>query len=246
MNIRNYIDDVNSYHRKVIDKNNTTKQKIEEIFAAVHSVDASYGTTFNNLETNLSELNRFVKELSEIVEPGKGRFDGQYISTTLEPVIKDISAANVQTIRDSFVQTIGGEPVYDEEQILDYIKKNPGQMTSDEKEALLGVICELQDTVAFYEYAAMVGSDNMSAAFLNRASWVSETEKFSSFSAASAHYNDLYVNILEGCIEQSKDKNTFAAALLEVSNGKSTLDVLGVECSENVSKILRKGFLITV
>ena len=50
LDIRKYIDNVNTYHKKVIDKNNTTEKKIEKIFSAVKSVDRTYGDIFNNIE----------------------------------------------------------------------------------------------------------------------------------------------------------------------------------------------------
>lgn len=243
LNIRHYLNDVNTYHKKVIDKNNATEQKITEIFEAVRGVDASYSTTLGNITSNLAEWRRFIDTLSDIVEPGKGRFNSQYISGKLNEVLTDISAANVQRIRDTLVQQVNGEPLFDQDLLLEYVKKSPGQMTDDEKQAVLGVIEELQETVAFYESAATLGNDQLGAAFWNRAAWVSDTNKFASFSAVSAHYNEMYVNILEACLEQSEDSNTFAAALLKISNGEDALTVLGLDCSENVSKIFGSSSL---
>ncbi len=48
LNIRNYLNNVNEYHKKVIDKNNATKSSINTIFNKVKSVDASYKDTFFN------------------------------------------------------------------------------------------------------------------------------------------------------------------------------------------------------
>jgi len=237
LNIRHYIDNVNVYHKKVIDKNNASEQTVNQIFETVHSVDASYGRTFGNIAENLSEWLRFVDTLAEIVEPGKGRFNGEYISTRLNAVLKDVSKANIQRVRDLLVQDVAGEPQFDEELLLKYIKNLPSQMTDDEKQAVLDVIAELKDTVAFYESACSLGDDAIGAAFWNRASWISETTKYNSFSAVSAHYNDLYVRLLEGCLEQGEDSNTFAAALLKIGNGEDALSILGIDCSEDVSKI---------
>ena len=41
LNIKNYINNVNAYHKKVIDKNNTTKETVISIFDEVKSVDYS-------------------------------------------------------------------------------------------------------------------------------------------------------------------------------------------------------------
>ena len=39
LNVKRYIDDINAYHKKVIDKNNTTLSDIERIFNAAYAVD---------------------------------------------------------------------------------------------------------------------------------------------------------------------------------------------------------------
>ena len=66
---------------------------------------------------------------------------------------------------------------------------------------------------------------------------MSETNKFASFSAVSAYYNDIYVNLLDAMMEQTEDSNTFAAALLKICNGENALSILGVDCYADVSKI---------
>lgn len=243
LNIRNYINNVNAYHKKVIDKNNATEKTINKIFEAVRGQDGAYATTLGNVRNSLEQWLRFVDTMANIVEPGKGRFNGNYLKSAFNPILKDIAKANIQQIKDTLMQNVSGEPVFDEELLLDYIKKNPAQMTDDEKKAVLEVIAELKDTVAFFETAWSVGNNNLGADFWNRAHWVSDTVKFDSFSAISAHYNDLYVSILEGALEQSEDSNTFAASLLKICNGEDALSLLGIDCSEDISKIFGSASL---
>lgn len=237
LGIKNYINNVNAYHKKVIDKNNATEQTINKIFTAVRGVDSTYGVTFGNIHTNLSQWLRYIDQLAEIVEPGKGRFNGQYMKSALDGVLKDISDSNVQRVKDRLVQDINGRLIFDEDLLLEYIKKNPAEMTDDEQAAVLAVIEQLQDTVAFYESAATLGDDELGADFWNRASWISDTEEFDSFSAISAHYNELYVSILDGILEQGEDSNTFAAAIIKFSNGETDFTILGLDASTTVGKI---------
>lgn len=243
LDIRHYITNVNSYHKKVIDKNNTTAETINKIFETVRGVDSSYGGTLGSVTSSLAQWLRFIDTLAEIVTPGNGCFNGQYISGALNSVLEDISEANIQRVKDQLMQNICGEPVFDEELLLEYIKKNPAEMTDDEMQALLDVIGELKDNVAFYESAWSVGDDELGADFWNRAGWVSDSTKYSSFSAVSAHYNELYVSILDACLEQNKDSNTFGAALVKISNGENALNILGVDYSDDVSKIFGTGSL---
>lgn len=237
LGIKNYINNVNAYHKKVIDKNNATEQTINKIFTAVRGVDSTYGVTFGNIHTNLSHWLRYIDQLAEIVEPGKGRFNGQYIKSALDGVLKDISDSNVQRVKDRLVQDINGQLIFDEDLLLEYIKKNPAEMTDDEQAAVLAVIAQLEETVAFYESAATWGGDELGADFWNRASWISDTEEFDSFSAISAHYNELYVSILDGIIEQGEDSNTFGGAIFKFSNGDTDFTILGLDASTTVGKI---------
>lgn len=46
LDLRNYINNVNSYHKKVIDKNNATKESINTIFSKVESLDTAYRGIF--------------------------------------------------------------------------------------------------------------------------------------------------------------------------------------------------------
>lgn len=237
LGIKNYINNVNAYHKKVIDKNNATEQTINKIFTAVRGVDSTYGVTFGNIHTNLSHWLRYIDQLAEIVEPGKGRFNGQYIKSALDGVLKDISDSDVQRVKDRLVQDINGQLIFDEDLLLEYIKKNPAEMTDDEQAAVLAVIAQLEETVAFYESAATWGGDELGADFWNRASWISDTEEFDSFSAISAHYNELYVSILDGIIEQGEDSNTFGGAIFKFSNGDTDFTILGLDASTTVGKI---------
>lgn len=237
LDVRYYINNVNSYHKKVIDKNNTTAQKINEIFTAVRNVDASYSQIFSNIHASLQQLLTYIGQLAEVVTPGHGRFNGEYMASVLKGTLDNLSLTNVQRIKDTLVQVIGGEEVFDEDLILEYLKKNPAEMTDDEMAAVVDTIARLKDTVAFYESAASVGDDELGADFWNRASWASETTKYDGFSAVSAHYNQLYVSILDGMLEQGEDSNTFAAALLKFSNGEAALTIAGLDCSETVGKL---------
>lgn len=96
LNIRNYINDINKYHKKVIDQNNATSDTINTIFEEVHKVDAVYGTKFEGIRSSLEQWLQFIVSLTEIVEPGKGNFNGEYVGGILDTVLKDIPKVNIQ------------------------------------------------------------------------------------------------------------------------------------------------------
>ena len=237
LDVRQYINNLNSYHKKVIDKNNATAKTIEKIFAEVRGVDASYANTLGSTANTLAQLKRYVEQMTQIVAPGKGNFNGHTITGTLSPIIKDVSQATIQQIVDSLVQEIDGKKVYDDEAILEYIKKDPGEMTDEEMQAVLNVISDMQDTVVYYKTQWTMGDDLFGADFLHATGWEKDDVKYNSFTAASVHYHNQYASILCAILEQGADSNTFAAEILKFSNGETDLSILGLEASTTVGKI---------
>lgn len=74
LNIQNYINDINKYHKKVIDRNNTTATEIERIFYRVDYVDQQYKNYLTSVESAMKTIVQFVNRLSDTVSPGHGRY----------------------------------------------------------------------------------------------------------------------------------------------------------------------------
>ena len=237
LNIKNYVKDVNSYHKKVIDKNNATKKSIEDIFKKVASVDRTYDGIFNNVSSLLEQWKLYMEQLSDITNPANGHYNAKYMEEKLKNLLKGIETQNVECLRDRMVQDVDGELTFNEDLIYEYIKKSPAEMSDAEQALLLEVIAKLKDTVATYETLATIGDDEIGIDLLNKAKWVSESGKYESFSAVSAHYNDIYVNLLNYMVEQSEDANTFAASLATFGIGEGTLTLLGVETYKNLKDV---------
>lgn len=243
LDIKYYINNVNIYHQKVLDKNNTSREKIEEIFSAVHGVDHAYGDILNHIYESLKGWEDYTESLCGIIEPAKGKFDSQNMSDILEPFLRDQEKRKMDCLYDQMVQNINGELIFDENLILEYMKKSPAELTDDEQAVLLNVISQLKDTVAIYETLATMGNDQIGADILNYVSWMADSSKYDSFSAVSAHYNEIYVNLLNGISEQSKNENTFAASLVDIGISQSVISILGAETSENLNNLFGKDTL---
>lgn len=59
--IKDYLNDLNTYHQKVIDKNNTTKSQIERIFHNVSVVDLSYQSIFDMCSQAITDQIEYIK-----------------------------------------------------------------------------------------------------------------------------------------------------------------------------------------
>lgn len=91
LHIKNYLDNVNAYHRKVIDKNNTTRQAIQTIFREVTTLDNVYRDSLAGRRILLEEAHRYMNALSRIVNPQTGRFSVDSITSSLKPLLDELA-----------------------------------------------------------------------------------------------------------------------------------------------------------
>ena len=103
LDVKKYVDDINGYHKKVIDKNNTTAEKINQIFEDVNSVTESFKTRFSAHLTDLTEYIKSINALAETVAPQNGNFNSEYIAGTLT----DTLTSYIET--SSVMQQIAGD-----------------------------------------------------------------------------------------------------------------------------------------
>lgn len=237
LNIGNYIDNVNGYHKKVLDKNNTTFNDIDKIFNNVNEVNKCYERILGNKENSLTAWQKYMDNLCEFVKPGNGTFNVKSMDDAMQSINSEISGMEIVCLRDQMLQNIGGKPVFNEELIYEYMKKDMAQLSVEERKLLIDVISQMKDTVTVYETLATYGTDEIGTDLSSYVSWIDEDKQFKSYTAVSAHYNEKYVNLLNFISEHSNEENTFAGSIVKISNEEETLSILGVEYSEKLGKI---------
>ena len=84
LNIQHYSDNIQLYHKKVIDKNNATKAEIERIFADVYRVDSQYNIKIRRIIDTIQAFRQLVLELGAIITPGNSQFTPEQIRPLLE------------------------------------------------------------------------------------------------------------------------------------------------------------------
>lgn len=90
LNIKKYLDDIDEYHKKVIDKNNTTRSTIYAIFDEVKSIDCSYKSTFSSNKLLIEQLIGYIDALNQIINPSNGEFDFNTISSEMELLLSEL------------------------------------------------------------------------------------------------------------------------------------------------------------
>lgn len=108
LNIENYINDINTYHKKIIDKNNTTKEKIDEIFLKVHNIDNNYRNVFCDDEEIINTVLVYIQELSDIINPSNGKFDSFQVFLKFVPLYKEVKKYLYKLRNPSYIHTDGG------------------------------------------------------------------------------------------------------------------------------------------
>lgn len=108
LSISKYIDNLDAYHKKIIDKNNTTSQRIEEIFTNVKNIDTRYqGGLQQNVNFSESVI-IFINDLANTIDPNGGNMDMQKMNAALAASLEKIQEAKLsreKAIEDSLLGT---------------------------------------------------------------------------------------------------------------------------------------------
>lgn len=108
LSISKYIDNLDAYYKKIIDKNNTTSQRIEEIFTNVKNIDTRYqGGLQQNVNFSESVIN-FINDLANTIDPNGGNMDMQKMNAALAASLEKIQEAKLsreKAIEDSLLGT---------------------------------------------------------------------------------------------------------------------------------------------
>jgi len=109
LDARKYVDNVNKYHKKVIDKNDATAGDIEKIFNAVNTQSINYRGRFLAILTNLRSFHGLITQMANVIAPGNGQFNASYIGSGLK---RDVSTF----LKNSeLLQQISGDGLNSEE-----------------------------------------------------------------------------------------------------------------------------------
>ena len=103
LDVKKYVDDINGYHKKVIDKNNTTAEKINQIFEDVNSVTESFKTRFS---AHLTDLTEYIKSINALAETWP-RKTGILTASIIAGTLTDTLTSYIET--SSVMQQIAGD-----------------------------------------------------------------------------------------------------------------------------------------
>lgn len=63
------LDDIDGFHKRMLDKNNISESQLREIFAKVEQIDQNYATRFSASLVNLQNFQNAIKALTQVLSP---------------------------------------------------------------------------------------------------------------------------------------------------------------------------------
>lgn len=93
LKIDNYLDDVSSYHKKVLDQHNTSIADLERIFNAVHTVDQNYSAKVGDINATMETYHRFLVQMTELINPTAFGFTASAVRAQMDAMSQEMTDA---------------------------------------------------------------------------------------------------------------------------------------------------------
>lgn len=108
LDIQKYVNSVEGYYKKILDKNNSTKRQIEEIFSNVQAVDTRYISITGSQASCGSDIIKLINDLANTIDPNGGNMDMGKMKGVLDADVENIRNAKAtveKTIEEKMLGT---------------------------------------------------------------------------------------------------------------------------------------------
>lgn len=110
LDITSYVDNVNTYHQKIIDKKNTSAQQIEQIFSDVEAVDTRYMSGVSELVTYGNKIVQLVNDLADMIDPNGGNLSTEKMNSILAADVEAMQNAEATVEKTIEDENLGMNP----------------------------------------------------------------------------------------------------------------------------------------
>ena len=93
LDIQKYVNSVECYYKKILNKNNSTKRQIEEIFSNVQAVDTRYISITGSQASCGSDIIKLINDLANAIDPNGGNMDMGKMKSVLDADVENIRNA---------------------------------------------------------------------------------------------------------------------------------------------------------
>ena len=215
LNIKDYVYDLDSYHKKLIDKTDMSEQQITRLFKDVETVDSETAVKLDALKEQLKAYEEALRSLNSVITTDKSASPKDNILFSNALFNRKIGAVDksIQNYFDKRYKKVGsdGSVEYNWEEIARTLDKDAGDITDMEYNVLAGYFAEMNDEDAsrFLQLLADPVSDPGSYYDLKEVSvWEYDTEKIVKlqfYLGLSATLLDPYGDYRKGMLESYPD-----------------------------------------
>lgn len=169
LNISDYVNDLDAYHKKILDKNDTSTQQIEQIFSDVTAVDAKYGAILLETVTTGTQIVKYIRDLADTIDPAGGKFTMDKMEELLGMDKADLEAEQIQLTgalteggqedaASAYVEDAAGlDMTYDD--FLQLTKQQQQEYISKAGSYLLSLLPSVELEAGVYEVTVPIGVD---------------------------------------------------------------------------------------
>lgn len=129
-------DRVEDYHKKILDKKDTTVDKIDKIFKAVETVDSSYLEIVKRCKETLLEQKEYIRELADCIGSRPSDFNASFVISRMQQHKSKLIASKVQYYVDK-LKYGNGDSEYDYEYLNTIMETDPAKVPEELYAALI-------------------------------------------------------------------------------------------------------------
>ena len=212
-----------SHYQSMINSNNAKIQELQNKIQTLYQIEGATSKQFTSVSALFSAAVSGLQAVSLSYDVNSATF-----ATVSDQSWKDVLGESyMDYLKGKMIDDQNGHLVFNEQIIMEYLKKNEKDLSEYEKRAITETMALIKNEAIRYESYEETGLDGMSIDELQSVAWLADDTEYSSFNDVSNSYKQLYVNILHGIITDPSDTSYAASIRKTVENEKVTrVDVL--------------------
>lgn len=139
--IDNYLDNIASYHKLVLDTKDTTVTELNKIFDAANNVDSIYSSRLDIIYSELQNYKKTVSALANLIKPNASIDVPPFTQNTLLDELREIGNGAIDYYMEQFMEIDSdGKSIYNWDKIRETLIKEADEVTVNECTALRFVV----------------------------------------------------------------------------------------------------------
>nr|MCR4653720.1 hypothetical protein [Eubacterium sp.] len=183
-----------SHYQSMINSNNAKIQELQNKIQTLYQIEGATSKQFTSVSALFSAAVSGLQAVSLSYDVNSATF-----ATVSDQSWKAVLGESyMDYLKGKMIDDQNGHLVFNEQIIMEYLKKNEKDLSEYEKRAITETMALIKDEAIRYESYEETGLDGMSIDELQSVAWLANNTDYSSFNDVSNSYKQLYVNILHG------------------------------------------------